>query len=136
MDGTAGAAERFMFPSRGALEGPGVVGGVEDRSHANAALRLRGLPTTEVCGHRVPIAATRASRLLGLALLDRGKAGPGLLIPRCRSVHTFGMRFPLRLVFLDEAARPISVWRRVPPRRFALDRRARAVLELPVGEPA
>jgi len=109
---------------------------VEDRSHANAALRLRGLPTTEVCGHRVPIAATRASRLLGLALLDRGKAGAGLLIPRCRSVHTFGMRFPLRLVFLDEAARPISVRRRVPPRRFALDRRARAVLELPVGEPA
>jgi uncharacterized membrane protein (UPF0127 family) len=41
------------------------------------------------------------------------------------------MRFRLDLVFLDEAARPVTVHRRVPPRRLALERRARAVLELP-----
>jgi hypothetical protein len=95
------------------------------------ARRLGGLPTTEVCGRRVPVAATRASRLLGLALLDRDASGPGLLIPRCRCVHTFGMRFALDLVFLDEAARPVSERRRVPPRRVAADRRARGVLEIP-----
>jgi len=81
----------------------------------------------------VPVAATRSSRLLGLALLDRDDAGPGLLIPRCRCVHTFGMRFPLELLFLDAAAQPVSVRRRVPPRRVALERRARAVLELPAS---
>jgi uncharacterized membrane protein (UPF0127 family) len=95
------------------------------------AHRLRGLPTTEVCGRRVPVAATRAARLLGLALLDRDAAGSGLLIPRCRCVHTFGMRFPLTLVFLDEAVRMVSVRDRVPPRRLAFEWRARAVLELP-----
>jgi uncharacterized protein len=100
------------------------------------ARRFHGLPTTRVWGRRVPIAATRASRLLGLALLDRDAAGPGLFIPRCRCVHTFGMRFGLDLVFLDEAARPVSVRRRVPPRRFAAERRARSVLELPAGEAA
>ena len=81
----------------------------------------------------MPVAATRSSRLLGLALLDRDDAGPGLLIPRCRCVHTFGMRFPLELVFLDAAAQPVSVRRRVPPRRVAVERRARAVLELPAS---
>ena len=31
------------------------------------------------------------------------RPAPGLLIPRCRCVHTFGMRFPLDVVFLDDA---------------------------------
>ena len=99
-----------------------------------AARRFRGLPTTRVCGRRVPVAATRTSRLLGLALLDRAAAGEGLLIPRCRSIHTFGMRFALDVVFLDSAARAVSVRRPVPPRRIAADRRAGSVLELPAAE--
>jgi uncharacterized membrane protein (UPF0127 family) len=43
------------------------------------------------------------------------------------------MRFPLDLVFLDRRGRVCSVRRAVPPRRFAFDRRAAAVLELPAG---
>jgi uncharacterized membrane protein (UPF0127 family) len=88
----------------------------------------------ELRGRRVPVAATRRSRLLGLALLDRDAAGAGLLIPRCRSVHTFGMRFRLDLVFLDGDMQAVRTRRRLPPRRIATERRARAVLELPAGE--
>jgi len=72
------------------------------------------------------------SRLLGLALLGRERAGPGLLIPRCRSVHTFGMRFPIDIVFLDSAGREIRRLEAVPPFRTAFEPRAAAVLELPV----
>jgi uncharacterized protein len=97
------------------------------------APRLSGLPRTDVVGRRVRVAATRTARLLGLALLDRDAAGPGLLIPRCRSVHTFGMRFELDLVFLDRDLVPVSTRRAVPSRRIAVERRARAVLELPAG---
>ena len=98
--------------------------------------RLRGLPYAELPGgRRVPVASSIPSRLLGLALLDRGRAGRGLLIPRCRAVHTFGMRFPLELRFLDDAGRPVSIRPSVPPRRFAFKRAARAVLELPAGGP-
>jgi uncharacterized membrane protein (UPF0127 family) len=79
------------------------------------------------------VASTRRARLLGLALLDRDAAGPGLLIPGCRSVHTFGMRFGLDLVFLDRGMAPVSIRRRVPPRRIAVERRARSVLELPAS---
>jgi trehalose synthase len=93
--------------------------------------RLRDLPSTTVLGREVPVAATRRARLLGLSHIDRADAGRGLLIPRCASVHTFGMRFPLDLVFLDRDGRPRSFRRAVPPRRLAWDRRASAVLELP-----
>ena len=89
----------------------------------------------EILGFTVPVATSMSSRLLGLALLRRGRAGPGLLIPRCRSVHTFGMRFPLDLVFLDFELREVSLRRAVRPGRVAFERRAQAVLELPAGEP-
>jgi uncharacterized membrane protein (UPF0127 family) len=96
-----------------------------------AASRLSDLPTALVGGREVPVACGLRSRLLGLSHLDRGEAGPGLLIPRCSSVHTFGMRFSLDLVFLDRNGRLCSIRRDVPPRRLAWDRQACAVLELP-----
>jgi uncharacterized membrane protein (UPF0127 family) len=79
------------------------------------------------------VAVTLLSRLLGLSLLRPGRAGEGLLIPRCRSVHTFGMRFALDLVFLDRAHAPISVRRAIPRNRVVADRRAAAVLEVPAS---
>ncbi|MCB0876269.1 MAG: DUF192 domain-containing protein, partial [Solirubrobacterales bacterium] len=71
--------------------------------------RFRGLERRSVGGVVVPVARGFAPRLLGLAGLDRAQAGPGLLIPRCASVHTFGMRFPLDIVFLDDAEREVRV---------------------------
>jgi hypothetical protein len=93
--------------------------------------RFKGLPVVVLRdGRAVPVAASLRSRLLGLAGLDRG-AAPGLLIPGFRAVHTIGMRFELDLHFLDAQGLPVSVLRAVPPRRFALEVRARKVLELP-----
>jgi uncharacterized membrane protein (UPF0127 family) len=93
--------------------------------------RLRRLPLASVLGDRVPVAVGLRARLLGLAFLSRGRAGSGLLIPRCSSVHTFGMRFDLDVVFLDDRGGCISARRAVPPGRLVFDRRATAVLELP-----
>jgi uncharacterized protein len=56
-----------------------------------------------------------------------------LLIPRCRSVHTFGMRFALDLVWLDGHGSVVRVDRRVPPWRVRSCRRASAVLEIPAN---
>jgi uncharacterized protein len=94
-------------------------------------LRLRRLPTVEVASRRLPVAVTLLSRLLGLALVRAERAGEGLVIPRCRSVHTFGMRFPLHVVFCDERLAPISVRGSVPANRVLCEPRARAVVELP-----
>ena len=96
--------------------------------------RFERQPRRRIRGRLVPVAAGRRSRLLGLAWLDRGEAGAGLLIPRCSCVHTFGMRFRLDLVFLDGDGREMGRRRRVPPRRIVWRRGAAAVLELPSPE--
>ncbi len=98
------------------------------------AQRLRRLPFVTALGLEVRLAHGPCARLLGLAYLDREEAGSGLLIPRCASIHTFGMRFPLDLFFFGERGEVLSVRRLVPPRRLAFCGRARAVLELPAEE--
>jgi uncharacterized protein len=95
------------------------------------AARLSRLPRCAVLGIEVPVAVGSRARLLGLSGLDREQAGAGLLIPRCSSVHTFGMRFALDLAFLDRDGNLLATRRSVPPRRFAWQRGAAAVLELP-----
>jgi hypothetical protein len=101
---------------------------------ARLAPRLRRLPVATVLGREARVATGARSRLLGLARLDRSHAGPGLLIPRCASVHTFGMRFALDLYFLDEAGGPLAVHRAVPARSVVSHPGARAVLEIPATE--
>ena len=70
------------------------------------------------------------ARLRGLALRSE-PPGFALLIPRCRSVHTFGMRFALDLLWLDRDGRVVRADRAVPPRRVVSCRGADAVVEVP-----
>jgi uncharacterized membrane protein (UPF0127 family) len=76
------------------------------------------------------VARTFRDRLVGLAW-RREPPAEGLLLPRTRSVHTFGMRFALDLHWLDAAGGVVRIDRAVPPRRLRTCLRARAVLELP-----
>lgn len=78
---------------------------------------------------RAYVATTTQSRLLGLAWLDDLPEGVGLLIPRCRSVHTFGMRFALDVDFLDADGRVLRRVEAVPPGRMLWCAGATAVLE-------
>ena|SRR2546425_586365 len=97
--------------------------------------RLQGLPSRYLTSGGTAIEATTlASRLLGLAFLRELPSEYALLIPRCRSVHTFGMRFRLDVVFLDERGRAIRVELDVPAWRILVCRRAFAVLEARAGE--
>jgi uncharacterized membrane protein (UPF0127 family) len=77
------------------------------------------------------VARSFSERLVGLSWSRLPRAS-ALLIPRCRAVHTFGMRFALDLYGLDAAGEVVRVDRSVPPWRFARCRRARSVIEMPV----
>jgi uncharacterized membrane protein (UPF0127 family) len=101
---------------------------------ARLSPRIKRLPTAVVLGRQVRVATGLPVRLLGLSRLDREEAGEGLLIPRCSSVHTFGMRFPLDLWFLDAEGAVLLTRQGVPSRRLASCRHADAVLEIPAGE--
>ena len=65
----------------------------------------------------------------GLAKLDELPATLALHIPRCRSVHTFTMRFPLDLIWLDKDGAVVRIDPNVPPRRLKSCLRARSVIE-------
>ncbi|HEX4806736.1 MAG TPA: DUF192 domain-containing protein [Conexibacter sp.] len=98
--------------------------------------RLRRLPRVELpalADREIRLAADPLARLLGLAWLRDPPPGAALLLPRTRSVHTFGMRCALDLVWLDRDDRVMRVDRAVPPRRLRACRTACAVVELPCG---
>ncbi len=95
--------------------------------------RLERLECLRLGGLRVHVARSPRSRLLGLALLARMPADGGLLIPRCRSVHTFGMRFAIDLVFLDRAGEVLLLVCGVAPGRVVSCPGAAGVLELPAA---
>jgi uncharacterized protein len=81
----------------------------------------------------IVVARTRRRRLLGLALRRDPPDGWALLFPRCRSVHTFGMRFAIDVVFLDSGGRVVRMVSNLPPGRVALCRYAAAAVEVEAG---
>lgn len=52
-----------------------------------------------------------------------------LAFPRCHSVHTFGMRYPLDIAFISDVGKILSVRMAVEPSSFATWRGASATLE-------
>lgn len=87
-----------------------------------------------VVARRVQRADTFARRLVGL--LGRPELGEdeGLWIEPCDSIHTFFMRFPIDVAFLDPRGTVIRRLERLPPwRATRLHTQARACLELAPG---
>lgn len=72
-------------------------------------------------------------RLVGLLNRKNFVTGEGLLFDRCYGIHTFGMRFPIDVVFLDREYKVIRTVPALPPLRTCAVRQAVYVLELPVG---
>ena len=73
----------------------------------------------------------RLKGLIGRTALDEGE---GLWMARCRAIHTFGMRFPIDVVFLDKRNIVVAAIKNLPPRRITrLYFNAESVLELPIG---
>jgi uncharacterized membrane protein (UPF0127 family) len=88
------------------------------------------------------VADDHVRRLVGLAGLRALPAGVGLLIPDCRSVHTFGMRFAIDVLFVTVEDRFVHVHDArdaVPPCRIvrasptARARKRLGALELAAG---
>ena len=79
------------------------------------------------------VARTLLSRVVGLTGRRCLPAGSALIIPRCSRVHTFGMRFPIDVLFVNRhnvilAAEPLRPWK-ISKRHPG----ASKVIELPAG---
>jgi uncharacterized protein len=80
------------------------------------------------------VATSVRARLLGLARTPSLPDGRALLLPRCRAVHTLGMRFEIDIAFLSwppvrGTCAVVSLRVAVPPLRMVAARDAQAVLE-------
>ncbi len=84
-------------------------------------------------GDRIETADRGPKRRKGLLGRDGLAAGEGLWIVPCEAVHTFAMRFPIDLVYLDRGLRVVKVRHNVVPGRLSACLHAHSVIELPTG---
>ena len=77
-------------------------------------------------------AGTGAQSRTGLLKHASLEPGDGLLI-RTEGVHTFGMKFPIDVVFLSKSKKILKIRPNMVRGRIALSLRAHSVLELPAG---
>jgi hypothetical protein len=92
------------------------------------------LDTGAVLASNVVVAATRATRAVGLMARENLAPGEALWIVPSRGVHTCWMRFPIDVIALDDKGVIIDRVVNLKPWRIRLPRRGTAgVLELRAG---
>ena len=97
--------------------------------------RLAGLEDAALDGGLVlHVARTYRERRRGLAKMTPLPDDHALRILRTNSIHTFGMRFPLDLVWLGRGGRVVRVDHDVRPGRMKACVRARSVVETCAGQ--
>ena len=103
------------------------------RPESDSRLKIWNLTRQVELARCVKVADHGATRRKGLLGQEGLAAGEGLWIVPCESVHTFGMRFPIDLVYLDRKKRVRKVRSSVPPWRLSACLSAHSVLELSSG---
>jgi hypothetical protein len=84
-------------------------------------------------GIRVTVAESARERMRGLLGRDRLGADEALLLACCRSIHTFGMRFSIDVLFLDRQRHVVAIHRDVPTARMLFSLRGVKTLEMSAG---
>ena len=89
---------------------------------------------SKVLSDNVEIADSILKRMKGLLGKSNMQTGEALWIKPCMSIHTFWMRFPIDVVFLNKKNQVLTIMRNLQPNRMTrLYPKAASVLELPAG---
>ena len=98
------------------------------------AWRLKEAGSGRVLVAHLEVATTFWTRLVGLQFRSQLPQDHGLLLAPSRGIHTFWMRFPIDVTFLDRKGRVLRTLPSVRPWRIVLPvRGACAVLETAAG---
>ena len=103
------------------------------RPHTVEVLRIVNPARQTTIGDRIQVADRGKLRRKGLLGRTGLAPGEGLWIVPCESIHMFGMKFALDVIFLDRNRRVVKLRRNLKPGRLSGSLRAHSVLELPVG---
>ena len=94
---------------------------------------LRNVVTGRLIAHTIIPAFESATRRKGLLGCDSLADGAAMIIAPTNAIHTFGMRFPIDVVFVRRNGEVVKIRERVMPWRVAIAHLAYAVIELPAG---
>jgi uncharacterized protein len=98
-----------------------------------ALVTVRNLTRESQVGSRVEVAGSNVKRSKGLLGRKGLDPGEGMWIIPCEAIHTFFMRFPIDLIYLDKKLRVKKVRSSVKAWRISACLRAHSVIELPAG---
>lgn len=82
-------------------------------------LKADGVVLTTKCG----LALSFFERFLGLMGRKSLPEDQAILFPNCNSIHTFFMRFPIDVLFLDSSGKIVETLESLPAWRMLLPRR-------------
>lgn len=86
-----------------------------------------------VC-ENIEIATSFFARLKGLMFREKLNKGEGLLINPCNSIHTFFMKFPIDVLFVNKEDEIIACIEKMKPSRISkIYGKAKYVVELSAG---
>jgi uncharacterized membrane protein (UPF0127 family) len=108
-----------------------IVGNVQTNS--NSRLKVLNRTRQTVLGISIEVANHGATRRKGLLGRSGLPSGQGIWIVPCESVHTFWMKFPIDLVYLDRDKKVKKVRSGVAPWRLSACLSAHSVLEFASG---
>ena len=104
-----------------------------NRRAAETNIKIVNLTRGTQVADLVRLAGDGRNRRKGLLGREGLGSGEGLWIVPCEAVHTFWMRFPIDLIYLDRKHRVVKTRSNVGPWRLSGCLRAHSVLELVAG---
>ena len=97
-------------------------------------LRVNNETRGRLLADRAERATSFRDRFVGLMGRRSLAMGEGMLISPCNSIHTFFMRIPIDVAFLDSEGTIVKQFVALPPwRATSVYFQAKSVLELPAG---
>lgn len=98
-------------------------------------IRVTNSGSGKVVGTQIAVADGSLTRLFGLMGKRGLEPGHGLLITPSSGVHTFGMRFSIDVVGLDDDMVVVGLWPELKPYRLSgISLKYKSMLELPPGQ--
>lgn len=96
-------------------------------------VKIRNLSKQALLGDSITVADSSAARRMGLLKHEGLGKGEGLWILPCEAVHTFWMKFPIDVIFVNRKKRVTKIVSHMKRSRIAFSIRAQSVIELPAG---
>ena len=107
--------------------------GTPETSRHAVRMVVRNVTRSTQVADKLEVAGSGPKRSKGLLGRKGLAVGEGMWIIPCEAVHTFFMRFPIDLIYLDKKHRVKKVRNSVPAWRISGCLSAHSVLELPAG---